>query len=147
MVPTVATGGREIAAPDLALLCSRSAQRLGALVDEALAPFSVRGRHYRVMVAVRDFSAASQQAIGDRLGIDRTTMASIVDVLEERQLAVRAANPANRRAHHVKLTPDGRRQLLRMERAVAGVEDTFLHPLSSEQADTLRELLAQVSSS
>jgi len=42
------------------------------------------------------------------LSIERSSLTSMVDRLERRDLVIRTANPADRRASHIELTPAGR---------------------------------------
>src|SRR6187549_1418277 len=54
---------------------------------------------------------AIQQELGAALGIDRSTMVSLVDQLEGARLAKRRPSATDRRAREVTITPKGRRLL------------------------------------
>src|SRR5215211_6006844 len=56
---------------------------------------------------------AIQQEIGSAMGIDPSTMVSLVDQLESAGLAKRRPHPTDRRAREVVITPEGRRTLER----------------------------------
>ena len=51
----------------------------------------------------------SQQALGEYIGKDRTTIVAIVDELEQEGLVERRRNPADRRAYALQVTPRGPR--------------------------------------
>jgi DNA-binding MarR family transcriptional regulator len=89
------------------------------------------------LLAVRD--GAIQQELGAAMGVDPSTMVSLVDELERAGLAERRPHPADRRARAVTITPKGRR-LLKRGRAMAGdVEDEVLRGLTeSERRELLR---------
>src|ERR687898_1239555 len=59
---------------------------------------------------------AIQQEIGSAMGIDPSTMVSLIDQLEAAGLAKRRPHPTDRRAREVAITPKGRRLLERGRR-------------------------------
>ena len=84
---------------------------------------------------------AIQQQIGSAMGIDPSTMVSLVDQLERAGLAKRRPHPQDRRAREVLLTPTGR-QALEQARALAEqVEDDVLQGLSPAERRQLVTLL------
>jgi DNA-binding MarR family transcriptional regulator len=82
---------------------------------------------------------AIQQELGIALGIDRSTMVSLIDQLEGAGLARRQPSATDRRAREVAITLKGRRLLQRARELIAQVEDEVLAGLTSEER---RELLA-----
>src|ERR671924_1191291 len=67
----------------------------------------------------------SQQALGEQLGIDRTTIVELIDELEQQGVVVRRRNPADRRSYALTLTPKGRAVQKRAARAFDGAADEF----------------------
>jgi MarR family transcriptional regulator, temperature-dependent positive regulator of motility len=86
---------------------------------------------------------AIQQELGSALGIDRSTMVSLIDQLEGAGLAERRTSARDRRAREVAITPKGRRLLQRAKALIAGVEDEVLAGLSTEERGELVALLRQ----
>lgn len=84
---------------------------------------------------------AIQQELGEALGIDRSTMVSLIDQLEAAGLAKRRPSPRDRRAREIAITPKGRRQLERARELLSGVQDEILGGLSSGERDELMTLL------
>jgi DNA-binding MarR family transcriptional regulator len=84
---------------------------------------------------------AIQQELGSVMGIDPSTMVSLIDQLEGAGLARRRPSPRDRRAREVTITPKGRRVLERGRKAAAGVEDELLRGLSGAERDQLLALL------
>jgi DNA-binding MarR family transcriptional regulator len=82
---------------------------------------------------------AIQQELGSALGIDRSTMVSLIDQLESAGLARRTPSATDRRAREIAITPKGRRLLQRARGLISQVEDEVLAGLT---ADERRELLA-----
>jgi DNA-binding MarR family transcriptional regulator len=84
---------------------------------------------------------AIQQEIGQAMGIDPSTMVSLIDQLENAGLAKRRTHPKDRRAREVSITPKGRRALERARGLAARVEDDVLRGLSAAERDQLLTLL------
>src|SRR5436190_19955279 len=81
---------------------------------------------------------AIQQEISSAMGIDPSTMVSLIDELESAGLAERRPHPTDRRAREVAITPKGRRLLGRARRMAFQVEDEVLRGLTAAER---RELL------
>ena len=91
--------------------------------------------------------AAIQQEIGAAIGIDPSTMVSLIDELERAGLAKRRPHPNDRRAREVVITPKGRRTVERGRALARDVEDTVLQGLASEERRQLIKLLRKALSS
>lgn len=89
------------------------------------------------VIATRD--GAIQQELGEALGIDPSTMVSLIDQLESTGLAKRRPRPSDRRAREVAITPQGRRRLVDARQLVAQGEDEVLRGLTRRER---RELVA-----
>ena len=68
-------------------------------------------------------SGATQRELGSEMGIDPSTMVSLIDELETAGLAKRRPHPTDRRAREVVITPKGRRLLERGRQMALQVED------------------------
>jgi DNA-binding MarR family transcriptional regulator len=84
---------------------------------------------------------AIQQEIGSAMGIDPSTMVSLVDQLERGGLAKRRPHPQDRRAREVLITPKGQRILKRARELAEEVEDEVLQGLSATERRQLVTLL------
>src|SRR5687768_9975304 len=84
---------------------------------------------------------AIQQELGSVLGIDRSTMVSLIDQLESAGLAKRRPSATDRRAREIAITPKGRRLLQRARALITQVEDEVLAGLTSEERGDLLTLL------
>jgi DNA-binding MarR family transcriptional regulator len=84
---------------------------------------------------------AMQQELGAAMGVDPSTMVSLIDELEATGLAKRGPHPTDRRARTVALTPKGRRVLERTRRMAMQVEDEVLHGLTAAERRELLTLL------
>ena len=84
---------------------------------------------------------AIQQELGAVMGIDPSTMVSLIDQLEGAGLAKRRPSPRDRRAREVTITAKDRRVLERGRKAAAQVEDEVLRGLSGAERRDLLALL------
>lgn len=84
---------------------------------------------------------ANQQEIGSAMGVDPSTMVSLIDQLEAAGLAQRRPHPKDRRARAVVITPKGRRALERARRMALQVEDEVLRGLTADERRQLLTLL------
>ena len=84
---------------------------------------------------------AIQQELGSALGIDRSTMVTLIDQLESAGLANRRASATDRRAREIAITPRGRRLLQRSRRMISETEDEVLAGLTAEERSELVSLL------
>ena len=84
---------------------------------------------------------AIQQELGAALNIDRSTMVSLIDQLEEAGLAKRRPSARDRRAREVAITPKGRKLLARARALILETEDEVLGGLTARQRTDLLALL------
>jgi DNA-binding MarR family transcriptional regulator len=84
---------------------------------------------------------AIQQELGSAMGIDRSTMVSLIDQLESAGLAKRRPSARDRRAREIAITPKGRRLLQRSRRMILETEDEVLARLTAEERGELERLL------
>lgn len=111
------------------------------LVFDGFAEVGARGYHYRVLAALQEFGAMSQAELGRRCGMDRSDVVAAVNELVEHGFVERASDPGDRRRNTVTLTDAGKRQLRRMDRTLAAVQEELLEPLSDRDRKTLTRLL------
>ena len=84
---------------------------------------------------------AIQQELGTVMGVDRSTMVSLIDELEGSGLAKRRPSASDRRAREIAITPKGRRHLERARRLVQDAEGEILGSLDAGQRSDLETLL------
>src|SRR2546421_1688396 len=123
-------------------------KRLGfAAKDKALGAYERTGLnpyHHAVLAVLDEGSRETQGAIADALGYDRGQLVGLLDELEERQLVQRRRDPADRRRHIVRLTPDGKRALAKLRALARQLEDDFFAPLDEGERAKLHALLVRL---
>jgi len=110
---------------------------------EALASIGLTPALLALLNVIGAREGAIQQELGLALGIDRSTMVSLLDDLERAGLAKRRPRPTDRRAREVVITPKGRRLLERGRRLAGQVEGEVLQGLTAAERRQLLALLRQ----
>jgi DNA-binding MarR family transcriptional regulator len=123
---------------------SKAAQRAVETFEAALRPLGIRSRHYGVLTLLVEDGPLSQQVLGERLRVDRTTMVAVVDDLERLGLAERRRDPADRRAYAIHPKPAGEETLTRARTLLAEAEEAIFAPLSAAERRQLRDLLVRL---
>jgi DNA-binding MarR family transcriptional regulator len=128
----------------LGFLLGRSHLQLLSLVGPALDRPGFSGKHLGCLSVIAAEGPLTQQRLGERIGIDRTTMVALVDALEREGFVERRRDPEDRRAYALLATAKGRRWLERSTAKVLEAEREFLAPLSAGERDTLVSLLQRL---
>ena len=121
------------------------AGRLGGLVrarfEGALREHSLRPRDYLLMLVLSEEAPLSQQALGARAGMDRTTTMQAAQSLEEAGLVARDDDPQDRRVYRLSLTSKGRDLASVLQEKVRAAEQEALGALSADGRKQLLGLL------
>lgn len=120
---------------------SLAAMHSDRLVNEELARADARKWHYAVLATLDEFGPASQAQLSHRTGIYRSDIVAVINELADRGQVERSPNPADRRQNVITLTHHGRRQLLKLDKLLANVEDELLEPLAPREREQLARLL------
>ena len=108
---------------------------------DALATIGLTPSLFALLNVIAAREGAIQQELGAVLGIDRSTMVSLIDQLEGAGLAKRRPSARDRRAREIVITPKGTRLLARARELTSQVEDEVLAGLSAGERDRLLTLL------
>ena len=100
---------------------------------EALESLGLTTARFALLNVLGAHEGAIQQEIGAAMGIDPSTMVSLIDQLETAGLAKRRPRPTDRRAREVVITPKGRRVLKQARELAIQVEDDVLRGLSEAE--------------
>jgi DNA-binding MarR family transcriptional regulator len=114
---------------------------------ERLARIDLHPRHFGMLSHLAASEGQSQQALSIALGIHRSAVVALVDDLEQRGLAERRRDPADRRAYTLYLTPSGRDLLADLKRIAEKAEAELLAALDTSERSQLISLLQRVAAS
>ncbi|GAA3507282.1 MarR family winged helix-turn-helix transcriptional regulator [Streptomyces showdoensis] len=86
-----------------------------------------------------------QRTVGERVGLDRSTIAEVVSRLTRRGLLDKVRDPDDGRRSVLRLTEDGERTHRRLTVRTARMNQIFLAPLAPEEQAQFLSLLRRVS--
>jgi DNA-binding MarR family transcriptional regulator len=110
-------------------------------IAEALESIGLTPALFGILNFLGARDAAIQQEIAAAMGIDPSTLVSLIDELEGAGLAKRRPHPTDRRARVVAITPKGRRRLDQARGMASAVEGEVLQGLTDTERRQLLTLL------
>jgi DNA-binding MarR family transcriptional regulator len=127
---------------DLTWLLHRCAQRMRGALDEAAREHGLNGaRDWIVLSAIAAGPRQTQLALAQSLGLDKTTMTSLLDRLESAGLVTRYQDSRDRRARIPELTETGNRVQHELIAARDQAEAAALCQFSADEQRVLRAML------
>ncbi|MCU1491458.1 MAG: MarR family protein [Acidimicrobiaceae bacterium] len=106
--------------------------------NAAVADLAGGPRGYQVLSAAAQGTVASQLALAQHLGVDRTVMTYLLDDLEAARLIERRPDPADRRARRIVATQQGNELLTSLNDRLRAAEEYLLAPLGTDKRDSFR---------
>jgi len=103
----------------------------------------MRLKEFATLAMLHGHSPIPQHELGELLCVDANNLVLLLNDLEAREFALRRRDPADRRRHLVEITEEGLRAFASAEKAIEGVEDEVLAPLTRQERMELQELLAR----
>lgn len=128
----------------LGFLVAKAKQLLSEEMDALLRERGYGIRHFAVLSVIRRHAGLRQTDLGDRLGIDRTTIMKTVNELEQRGLVQRSRRAEDRRAYTLELTAAGEAWYAEALVPILAEEQRFLAPLSPGERALLQEMLLRL---
>ena len=112
--------------------------------SETLGDFEITPGLFGVLVIIEANPDLKQSELAKATYLDRSTVVSVIDGLERRNLVERRAAPNDRRSNALRLTADGTALLKKLKRLVADHEKRLVSNLSADERETLVTLLQKV---
>jgi MarR family transcriptional regulator, lower aerobic nicotinate degradation pathway regulator len=122
-------------------LVAKAHQRLWAMFGAECRKLGIESPCVGVLHLLAEFGPMSQQQLGRKLRVDRTTMVKLIDHLEGLKLARRCDNPADRRAYLVENTPHGEKTLALLKNAGEAMERKLLAQFTEAERVLIRRAL------
>jgi DNA-binding MarR family transcriptional regulator len=130
---------------DLTFLLHAAADRMAADLDRAAVEMGLNDvRDWLVLAALDDGQQRTQLELSRMVCVDKTTLISVLDRLEQHELVVRTVGPADRRVRIPQITPAGRRVYAKFATARDAAEARALDGVDREQRTLLLDLLARI---
>jgi DNA-binding MarR family transcriptional regulator len=122
-------------------LLYRAAATSTTLADAGLRRVHLTARQMGILTLIIERAPMTQRELGETIGVDRTTMVTLLDDLEAKGFAERRRNPSDRRAFLIYPTKRGISAQKRGLQVLDEVADEFLKALTPEQRQHLADLL------
>jgi len=114
-------------------------------IDRRLAPHGLGNAAWRALWHLQAAGASPVQAeLAGRMGIERPTLARLLDRMERDGLVVRVPDPADRRANRVEATAAGRALMTPVDEAIRAVRARAMGGLDAAELATLLALLERI---
>jgi DNA-binding MarR family transcriptional regulator len=130
---------------DLTFLLHAAADRMTVDLDHAAVEMGLNDvRDWLVLAALDDGQQRTQLELSRMVCVDKTTLISVLDRLEQHELVVRTVDPADRRVRIPQITPAGRRVYAKFATARDAAEARALDGVEPSQRALLLDLLARI---
>jgi DNA-binding MarR family transcriptional regulator len=129
---------------DLGALFARVTRRLIDAERPLLTDHGLSMWGYIVLSRLARRPAATQLALANAIGYDKTRLIALLDELERDGLIIREPDPADRRAHTVRLTPEGEVRHAAAQADVRVMEAELLGDLSATERSSLLAVLPRL---
>lgn len=112
--------------------------------NRTCAEYDIRPAQYSVLTVIENNPGLKQIEISTALGIKRTNLVALLDLLEQRGLARREPVPSDRRSYALFLTSKGKAFMDRVHSSVARHEDNVNGALGDKGREQLLHLLNRI---
>jgi MarR family transcriptional regulator, transcriptional regulator for hemolysin len=124
-------------------LLTQAHYALASELAAAFEPLGLTPRGHSVLGAAMS-GVHTQKQLADLVGLDKTTMVATLDELERAGFARRVPSPADRRAHVIEVTPEGRRKVTAANKVAKRVQTDVLDTLDDQVAADLVDALGHL---
>ncbi|RSL35328.1 MarR family transcriptional regulator [Salibacterium salarium] len=125
-------------------LLAKAEEEMESRFIEKLSPLKLNARQFGILQYLEEHPNSSQKQVGEVLHIDRTTMVSQIDYLENIQCVQRLRNPKDRRFFGLTTTEQGREKLKVGRSYLEKTELSVLAGLTDKEQRELKSILLKV---
>ncbi|WP_406396137.1 MarR family winged helix-turn-helix transcriptional regulator [Streptomyces sp. NBC_00887] len=124
---------------------ARRLQQAHHLLWNTIVSEEITSPQFAVLNALTAEPGLDQRTVGERVGLDRSTVAEVITRLLRRELLDKVRDPHDGRRFLLRLTDDGVRTHRRLAVRTARMNQVFLGPLSADEQQVLFDLMRRVS--
>ncbi|MFD4694417.1 MarR family winged helix-turn-helix transcriptional regulator [Streptomyces sp. NPDC058463] len=124
---------------------ARRLQQAHHLLWNTMVSEEITSPQFAVLNALTAEPGLDQRTVGERVGLDRSTVAEVITRLLRRELLDKVRDPHDGRRFLLRLTDDGVRTHRRLAVRTARMNQVFLGPLSAAEQQVLFDLMRRVS--
>ncbi|MEU6819945.1 MarR family transcriptional regulator [Streptomyces atriruber] len=123
---------------------ARRLQQAHHLLWNTMVSEEITSPQYAVLNALVAEPGLDQRTVGERVGLDRSTIAEVVARLIRRELVAKVRDPRDGRRCLLRVTDDGMRTHARLTVRTARMNQVLLAPLSAEDQSVFLDLIRRV---
>jgi DNA-binding MarR family transcriptional regulator len=120
------------------------ALRFRSAADEELKAYGLVGPQFGILKLLTMLGDLTQIELGSHMIMDKATMVRMIDGLEEKGYLLRTNSTRDRRAKILRLTPAGKKMMVKLDKIRQKVEDEFLKPLSATERAQLKKIVTKL---
>ena len=126
---------------DLGFLIGDTGRLLRRAFDERVRAKGITRPQWRVLGLLNRFGGSTQVALAEMMDVEPITLGRMIDRLQEAELVERRADPKDRRAWRIHLTPAGEARLVDLKPMANALFDDAVAGLSASQQNELEAML------
>ncbi|MEU1462012.1 MarR family transcriptional regulator [Streptomyces sp. NPDC005727] len=123
---------------------ARRLQQAHYLLWNTMVSEEITSPQFAVLNALVAEPGLDQRTVGERVGLDRSTIAEVISRLGRRGLLDKVRDPQDGRRFLLRLTDDGLRTHRRLTVRTARMNQVFLAPLTAEERTVFFDLIRRV---
>ncbi|MFE2729986.1 MarR family winged helix-turn-helix transcriptional regulator [Streptomyces sp. NPDC059349] len=124
---------------------ARRLQQAHYLLWNTMVSEEITSPQFAVLNALVAEPGLDQRTVGERVGLDRSTIAEVISRLSRRGLIDKVRDPQDGRRSMLRLTDDGTRIHRKLTVRTARMNQIFLAPLSADEQAVFFDLIQRVS--
>jgi MarR family transcriptional regulator for hemolysin len=128
----------------IGLVLARTARTASRAFDEALVAEGGSLPAWLILLSLQTGSPGNQRELAQAVGIRGATLTHHLNAMEAGGLVTRRRDPANRRVHHVELTPAGEALFRQLAGAAMTFDQRLRAGLDDGDIDVLERLLGRL---
>jgi MarR family transcriptional regulator, transcriptional regulator for hemolysin len=126
--------------PPIGFVLNQTSKAVARAFDDAMVEAGGSLPVWLVLLSLAS-GARSQSDLAQAVGVQGPTLTHHLNGLEAQGLIIRTRDHADRRAHRVALTPEGRAMFLRLRQTAERFDARLRGDLTGQETDLLRNLL------
>ncbi|MEU1852631.1 MarR family transcriptional regulator [Streptomyces sp. NPDC019990] len=123
---------------------ARRLQQAHYLLWNAMVSEEITSPQFAVLNTLVAEPGLDQRTVGERVGLDRSTIAEVISRLSRRRLLDKVRDPQDGRRFLLRLTEEGVRTHRRLTVRTARMNQVFLAPLTAEERTVFFDLIRRV---
>lgn len=122
----------------------RGDQAVFAHFQKALQDVELTPGEFGILLLIYENDGLSQTELGNAIGVDRSTVVTLIDRFENNNVVARHPSPIDRRTHALSLTPAGNQLMQLLIPRIEAHERAITQRLSPAEQLQLIELLSRI---